>query len=411
MVVIMERNSERRIFNILGLVALTLVLAFVTPVDGQAKVRTKKFSSVTLSKGNSKTVKLPSSLRKYFGRKKYTLNVNVFPSWMLNAEPYISGNRVTLELTPYYTGSAKVTIKAYKKNKLKKSYKMKVRVNDYSDDDFEDDTDSSSETWYEKSMKETQQGNLNGKENSAYNSANTENSTNTAITVNDSNNTNESTVPRIFLPEDKYSDEDLKAMAKKAFDLENEERAKNTYITTTLPFCDWSDELQKSYNAAAATSYEAATLWESQHPELYKEVQVPPLRWSDTLYDLCVYRLKTSGYDEHENWGRDELNFFLDLYKDDLDALPNRASYVATIRRNDKDDLIETGNRYSINSKGENLCGIASAWNDTPEYAIKLWKWSYGHYLNMIDEKFNVGAVACDRYGHWIAEFYQVREW
>ena len=42
-----------------------------------------------------------------------------------------------------------------------------------------------------------------------------------------------------------------------------------------------------------------------------KEKGVAALEWSDELYEFCLYRLKTSGFDlGHAHLGRDENNYF-----------------------------------------------------------------------------------------------------
>ena len=41
-----------------------------------------------------------------------------------------------------------------------------------------------------------------------------------------------------------------------------------------------------------------------------KEKGVAALEWSDELYEFCLYRLKTSGFDRHENLVKDENGYF-----------------------------------------------------------------------------------------------------
>lgn len=44
--------------------------------------------------------------------------------------------------------------------------------------------------------------------------------------------------------------------------------------------------------------------------ELRKEAGVSQLQWSDELYQFCLYRMKTSGYDEHVNLLKDIEGYF-----------------------------------------------------------------------------------------------------
>lgn len=102
-----------------------------------------------------------------------------------------------------------------------------------------------------------------------------------------------------------------------------------------------------------------------------KEKGVAALEWSDELYQFCLYRLKTSGFDGHVNLGRDTKNYF-GLY-----------AQFATI------------------TFGENLyCG-----GTNPERAMKSWKGSPKHYHNLLIDRYRCGAVA--RYKNmWCAIFY-----
>lgn len=101
-----------------------------------------------------------------------------------------------------------------------------------------------------------------------------------------------------------------------------------------------------------------------------KEKGVKELEWSDELYQFCLYRLKTSGYDRHEYLGRDMNNYF--------------GNYV--------------GFRELLFA--ENLtCGA------TAKIAMESWKKSYGHYDNLMCESHTCGAIAYYR-GMWVAIFY-----
>ncbi len=95
------------------------------------------------------------------------------------------------------------------------------------------------------------------------------------------------------------------------------------------------------------------------------------LEWSDELYQFCLYRLKTSGFDKHENLGRDTTAYF---------------GIYAKYRK-----LMFAENQYS-------------GYSD-PQSAMKAWKNSAGHYQNLLSSDHVCGAIA--RYGNvWCAIFY-----
>ncbi len=101
-----------------------------------------------------------------------------------------------------------------------------------------------------------------------------------------------------------------------------------------------------------------------------KEKGVKALEWSDELYQFCMYRLKTSGFDKHINLGRDKNDYF-GLYS-----------------------------QFSGLDFGENLY---SGYTD-PESAMKAWKNSPAHYHNILIKEYKCGAIA--RYGNvWCAIF------
>lgn len=105
------------------------------------------------------------------------------------------------------------------------------------------------------------------------------------------------------------------------------------------------------------------------------EKNIPALQWSDELYEFCLYRLKTSGYDSHNNLMRDIYGYF-----------GNFAGY---------NQLIFAENLYS----GSRL----------PEKAMKGWKGSPGHYNNLMNSNHVCGAIAV--YGvMWCAVFYDGNE-
>ena len=102
-----------------------------------------------------------------------------------------------------------------------------------------------------------------------------------------------------------------------------------------------------------------------------KEKGVTELEWSDELYQFCLYRIKTSGFDGHENLGRD-ANAYFGLYA-----------------------------KYKPLAFAENMY---SGYTD-PESAMKSWKNSPGHYSNLLSADHVCGAIA--RYGNvWCAIFY-----
>ena len=102
-----------------------------------------------------------------------------------------------------------------------------------------------------------------------------------------------------------------------------------------------------------------------------EEKGVDALEWSDELYKFCLYRLKTSGYDRHENLCRDE-NAYFGLYA-----------------------------KYKKIMLAENL---HSGYSD-PESAMESWKKSPGHYTNLLSATHVCGAIA--KYKNvWCAIFY-----
>lgn len=116
-----------------------------------------------------------------------------------------------------------------------------------------------------------------------------------------------------------------------------------------------------------------------------KEAGVEPLEWSDDLYEFAIYRVKTSGFDHHENLCRDQKAFFGDAYTEMI-----RRGYILS----------------------ENLASSYS--NDYPS-VMQLWKESPGHYGNMISASHKCAAIAsigntyitlfaditAEEYSHW----------
>ena len=102
-----------------------------------------------------------------------------------------------------------------------------------------------------------------------------------------------------------------------------------------------------------------------------KEKGVKELEWSDELYQFCLYRLKTSGFDRHENLGRD-TNAYFGLY-----AKHKKIMFAENMYYGYTD----------------------------PQSAMKAWKKSSGHYKNLLSADHICGAIA--RYGNtWCAIFY-----
>ena len=93
-----------------------------------------------------------------------------------------------------------------------------------------------------------------------------------------------------------------------------------------------------------------------------KQAGAKTLEWSDEMYEYGLYRLKTSGFDMHENMDRDCSAYFGDL---------------AAIMDVEKD----------CHWMNENLA--TGNWDD----AMEWWKTSSGHYNNMISETWKCGAV------------------
>ena len=102
-----------------------------------------------------------------------------------------------------------------------------------------------------------------------------------------------------------------------------------------------------------------------------KEKNAGALEWSDELYAFCLYRIKTSGFDRHENLARDQSNYFGNFAKFKKLALAE--------------------NLYSGSSKAE--------------HAMQGWKNSPGHYTNLMMPSHICGAIACEK-GVWCAIFY-----
>ncbi len=102
-----------------------------------------------------------------------------------------------------------------------------------------------------------------------------------------------------------------------------------------------------------------------------KEKGVAALEWSDELYQFCLYRLKNSGMDKHENLLKDMNGYFGDYVK------------------------------YKHLLFAENL----DAGNSSAKDTMEVWKNSSGHYHNLLSKNHVCGAIACYK-DMWCAIFY-----
>lgn len=93
-----------------------------------------------------------------------------------------------------------------------------------------------------------------------------------------------------------------------------------------------------------------------------KQAGAKTLEWSDEMYEYGLYRLKTSGYDRHENEDRDSNSYFGEL---------------AAIMYAEKD----------CHWLNENLASLDLT------SAVKAWKNSPGHYRTMIEDCWRCGAI------------------
>lgn len=93
-----------------------------------------------------------------------------------------------------------------------------------------------------------------------------------------------------------------------------------------------------------------------------KQAGAKTLEWSDEMYEYGLYRLKTSGFDRHENEDRDSNSYFGDL---------------AAIMYVEKD----------CHWLNENLASLDLT------SAVKAWKNSPGHYRTMIEDCWRCGAI------------------
>lgn len=118
--------------------------------------------------------------------------------------------------------------------------------------------------------------------------------------------------------------------------------------------------LQIANSAAAKKKVKKAFALQNKYR---KQAGAKELEWSDEMYEYGLYRLKTSGFDMHENMDRDcsayfgDLAAIMDVEKDCHWILENLATHS---------DLTD---------------------------AMKAWEKSAGHYRNMISEIWKCGAI------------------
>ncbi len=103
-----------------------------------------------------------------------------------------------------------------------------------------------------------------------------------------------------------------------------------------------------------------------------KENGIATIEWSDEIYDFCIYRMKTSGYDEHENIIRDTGAYFGDF------ARKEKLMFAENM-------TVDTCAKDAINS----------------------WKASKGHRNNMLASSHLCGAIGTYK-GMWFAVFWDM---
>lgn len=155
-------------------------------------------------------------------------------------------------------------------------------------------------------------------------------------------------------------------------------KAKKLGSATVTVKCQMKNKKVKvyKYKVKVVKAKKSATILEKSkrafkiQNQYRKEKGVAALEWSDELYQFCLYRLKTSGFDHHKNLHRDKKNYF-GLYS-----------------------------QFRMLGFGENLY---NGYMD-PESAMKAWKKSPAHYQNILTSEYKCGAIA--RYGNvWCAIF------
>ena len=97
---------------------------------------------------------------------------------------------------------------------------------------------------------------------------------------------------------------------------------------------------------------------------------VPELKWNDVIYESAkrrCYDMYTKEYFSHENFRDNIYDVFIQNKADDKSA------------------------KLLSLSSGENIAGSFN----TPKKVMKAWKSSAGHYSNIIDADYTIGAIAC----------------
>ena len=155
-------------------------------------------------------------------------------------------------------------------------------------------------------------------------------------------------------------------------------KSKNTYGKTTFKIRytlkgskKWHTILAKvkvmSKKKYAKHTFKKQNRFRKQHKK-------KKLAWSDVAYRFAQFRLKTSGFDRHQNLQRDARLFFGNYY-------------------------------YSGQIKvGENL--IWSSITHSPYRAIEFWKGSKRHRTNMLRKQYRCGAMALTK-TTWCAVFFE----
>lgn len=154
--------------------------------------------------------------------------------------------------------------------------------------------------------------------------------------------------------------------------------AKKTGTATITVKCRLKDKKTKTYKykvrvvkGKKVTELDKAKKAFKIQNQYRKAKGVKALEWSDELYKFCRYRLKTSGFDGHENLGRDTNAYF--------------GGYT----------------KYRVLMFSENMYSGSG----TVSSVMTAWKKSSGHYQNLLSADHVCGAIACYK-NVWCAIFY-----
>lgn len=144
--------------------------------------------------------------------------------------------------------------------------------------------------------------------------------------------------------------------------------AKKTGTATITVKCRLKDKKTKTYKykvrvvkGKKVTELDKAKKAFKIQNQYRKAKGVKALEWSDELYKFCRYRLKTSGFDGHENLGRDTNAYF--------------GGYT----------------KYRVLMFSENMYSGSG----TVSSVMTAWKKSSGHYQNLLSADHVCGAIAC----------------